>query len=531
MIDLTQCAVGVDLGDRKSLGCVYALGTVMAWFEFEMTPEGVREAFEGKGYAKVAMEAGAQSGWVTRLLRTLGYAPMVANPRKLKAISANERKSDRNDALLLAKLVGADASLLHPIEHRSEERALALTVLGARDAAVGGRTRLINTIRSMAKGMGHRLKRGSAEGFVHRAAEVPAALAPAVTGLFAVLGTLNEQIAAYDAQLERMVEETFPEAQRPKQIRGVGPVTALAFVLTLEDAKRFPNGRTAAAFLGLAPKRDQSGSIDRQLGISKTGSNLVRRLLVHCAQYILGPLGRDCDLRRWGHALAARGGRNGKKRAIVATARRLAVLMFRLWKSGDPWEPLHNVTAAEKRAAPAVPVAADTSVSGGATLQDTLFNVCSDVERPEPAVADDCASFLESAGNRPSRGIDCSAADSLDPSMHRATSGPSSSADRSVGNRTTAKTNPPVKAGAPGRKPKSGPTTTHATADGDRGGPLPGVGVAPAPGSGATRPARPPAPMEAPETGPALRSTHRRGGAPAPTRKPSRSGRIPDPAP
>ena len=411
MIDLTQCVVGVDLGDRKSVACVYRDGIVREWFEFPMTPEGVNTAFEGKNYKQVALEAGAQSGWVTRQLRTLGVEPVVANPRKLKAISANERKSDRNDALILAKLVWSDASLLCPIHHRSEETSLALTILRARDTAVSMRTGAINTVRSMAKGMGKRLKTGAAQGFAMREAEVPAALAPSVTGLFLILRTLNEEIAAYDEQLDTMIEETFPEAQKVQQIRGVGPVTALAFVLTLEDPARFPDGRTAAAFLGLVPRRDQSGNIDRQLGISKTGNNYLRRMLVQCAQYILGPLGRDCDLRRWGHTLMERGGKNAKKRTIVAVARKLAVLMYRLWKTGETWNPLHN------------------------SQPDALVVVAGD--RPEPAVSDDCAFRLEDTGDRESRRIDCSAADSSDPSMHRDPSGPTLSADRSVGQGTT----------------------------------------------------------------------------------------------
>ena len=264
--------------------------------------------------------------------------------------------------------------------------------------------------------MGVRLKRGSAEGFVKREAEVPPELAPAVAGLFVALRTLNDPISAYDKQLAEMLEDSFPEAKRVNQVRGVGPVTSLAFVLTLEDPSRYPNGRTAAAFLGLVPRRDPSGNIDRQLGISKTGSNLVRRLLVQCAQYILGPLGRDCDLRRWGHKRMERGGKNAKKRAIVAAARKLAVLLFRLWKTDERWHPLHNAQPG------------DASVAGE--------------ERPEPVVSDDCACFLEDAGDRGPRGIDCSSADGSDPSMHRAHPGPPASADRSVGHGTpsTAKT-------------------------------------------------------------------------------------------
>jgi transposase len=414
MLDLTQCVLGVDLGDRKSLACVYRDGAVVEWFEFAMKPDAVRTAFEGKGYKRVALEAGAQSGWVTRLLRELGHEPVVANPRKLKAISANERKSDRRDALILAKLVWSDPSLLYPVHQRSEERALALTVLRARDTAVVARTRLINTVRSMSKAMGVRLKRGSAQGFALREAEVPPALAPSVTGLFVVLRALNEQIAAYDAQLGAMIDTSFPEARRVLQIRGVGPVTALAFVLTLEDPALFADGRTAAAYLGLVPRRDQSGACDRQLAISKTGNNFLRRLLVQCAQYILGPLGQDCDLRRWGHALMARGGKNAKKRAIVAAARKLAVLMFRMWKHDERWNPLHNSQPD-----------ASTVVAEG---------------RPEPAVSDDCACCLEDAGDRAPRRLDCSSAGGSDPIMHRTPSGPSTSADRSVGQGTTSAT-------------------------------------------------------------------------------------------
>ena len=149
MNDYSTCTVGVDLGDRTSVACIYTPGVVVGWFEFPMTPEGVREAFEGKGFAKVAMEAGAQSGWVTRALRQPGFEPIVANPRKLKAISANERKSDRNDAHLLAKLATADATLLHPVHHRSEAREHAMAVMHARDSLVRERSRLIVKVRSM----------------------------------------------------------------------------------------------------------------------------------------------------------------------------------------------------------------------------------------------------------------------------------------------------------------------------------------------------------------------------------------------
>ena len=403
---------GVDLGDRVSEVCVYAQGVVIEQTQFVMTPECVRSFFGSRRFGKVAMEAGAQSAWVTRELRALGYEPLVANPRKLKAISSNERKCDRNDALLLAKLAAADASLLHPIHHRSAERADALAILRARDVAVVGRARLVHTIRSLAKSIGCRYpSSGTTEGFHRMEAATPPELVPAVTPLFAVIRTFNEQIKVYDAHLEAMFEDPFPEAKRLRQVNGVGPVTSLAFVLTLEDPKRFHNGRAAAAFLGLVPRRDQSGEVDRQLPISKTGNGMLRRLLVQCAQYILGPHGKDCDLRRWGQVLSERGGKNAKKRAITAVARRLAVLLFTLWKTGEVWEPLRNNKADEQ-------------------TPDSE-------RRPDIAVLDDCARHLGGAPDaNPAREIAAST-HSADPTMHQATTGPSKSADRSVERGTT----------------------------------------------------------------------------------------------
>lgn len=411
MNDYSNCTAGVDLGDTVSEVCVYAHGAVVERFSFRMDEASVRASFEGKRFGRVAMEAGAQSGWVTRLLRTLGYEPLVANPRKLKAISANERKSDRNDALLLARLAAADPALLHPIQHRGQAATDALTVLRARDAAVRARSSLIRTVRSMCKAHGTRLKKGAAEHFVLREAEVPDAIRPAVNGLFRILEVHNAQIGAYDAQLAEMARTTFPETQRLMQVWGVGAVTALAFVLVIDDPARFRSGRTVAAYLGLVPRMDQSGRGDPQLGISKTGNNFLRRLLVQCAQLMLTARGPDSDLRRWGHALYERGGNNAKKRAIVATARKLAVLLFRLWRSGDVWVPLHNSLRAE---------------GTGPTLAR------SDEERPNPSVHSDCEGDLGSASVRPHRASDCSADDTTNPSMHGPSGGPSTSADRSV---------------------------------------------------------------------------------------------------
>ncbi len=146
-------------------------------------------------------------------------------------------------------------------------------------------------------------------------------------------------------------EQSYPQVALLKQIKGVGTLIALTFLLTLEDPHRFRKSRDAGCYLGLQPGRRNSGQSQPQMHISKEGDPYLRTLLVQGAQHILGPFGPDCDLRRWGLKLAERGGRNGKKRAIVATARKLAVLLHHLWVSGDVYEPLHNSREAAMPAA------------------------------------------------------------------------------------------------------------------------------------------------------------------------------------
>jgi transposase len=161
-----------------------------------------------------------------------------------------------------------------------------------------------------------------------------------------LLADLTARIREFDRQIETLSKDKYPETLRIRQIRGVGPVTALAFVLTIEESSRFKKSRSVGPYLGLVPKRDQSGQTDKQLGITKAGNEYLRTLLVNCAQYMLGHFGEECDLKRFGEKLAARGGKNARKKAIVAMARKIAVLMHHLWKTGEDYKPLRNATKA-----------------------------------------------------------------------------------------------------------------------------------------------------------------------------------------
>jgi transposase len=171
---------------------------------------------------------------------------------------------------------------------------------------------------------------------------IPEALRPALRPILETIGSLTERIREYDRQLEIVCQGHYPETELLRQVEGVGVLTALTFVLTLEDPQRFAKSRIVGAYLGLVPARDQSGDRDPQKRISKEGDQMLRKLLVGSAHYILGPFGSDSDLRRHGEKIASRGAKNAKKRATVAVARKLSVLLHRLWVTGELYEPLYN---------------------------------------------------------------------------------------------------------------------------------------------------------------------------------------------
>jgi transposase len=167
-------------------------------------------------------------------------------------------------------------------------------------------------------------------------------LRDALNPLFEEIESLNQRIAEYDRRIEQMAKEVYPQVALLKQVKGVGTLIALAYVLTMDNPQRFRRSRDAGCFVGLRPGRRNSGRSQPQLHISKEGDVYLRTMLVQGAHYILGPFGEDSDLRRWGLKLAERGGKNAKKRAVVAVARKLAVLLHKLWVSGEVYEPLRN---------------------------------------------------------------------------------------------------------------------------------------------------------------------------------------------
>jgi transposase len=345
--------VGLDLGDGWSWYCVLdERGEVVFEHKLSTTPKALREVFGAMPQSRVALETGTHSPWISRLMKELGHEVIVAQASKVRLIGESRKKDDRLDARSLARLARVDPELLGPIQHRSARAQADLIMIRARAGLVRARTALINAARGLTKSYGERLQGcnpGNMDADKRKglSAELQLALEP----LLRAIESLSQQILDYNERIEQMARDGYPEVARLRQVKGVGTLIALTYVLTLEDPQRFTKSREAGCYVGLQPGRRNSGSSTPQLHISKEGDPYLRTLLVQGAQHILGPFGGDSDLRRWGLKLAERGGKNGKKRAVIAVARKLAVLLHRLWVSGEAYQPLRNSGAVELQAA------------------------------------------------------------------------------------------------------------------------------------------------------------------------------------
>jgi transposase len=339
-----KLTIGLDLGDRWSFYCVVdEAGQVILEQKLPTTSEALKQTFGKIPRSLIALETGTHSPWVSRLLSELGHEVIVAHAQKVQWITKSSRKDDRHDARTLARLARVDPELLGPVRHRSVKAQLHLTVIRARAELVSARTALVNAARGLVKSYGQRLpKCGTYQVSRELATALSAELRDVLEPLLKEIESLNERIKEYDGRMDKIAKEVYPEVSLLKQVKGVGTQIALTYVLTIEDPYRFAKSREVGCFLGLRPGRRNSGESEPQKGISKEGDRYLRTMMVQGAHYIRGPFGADSDLRRWGLKLAERGGKNAKKRAVVAVARKLAILLHRLWVGGEVYEPLRN---------------------------------------------------------------------------------------------------------------------------------------------------------------------------------------------
>jgi transposase len=336
--------IGMDVGDKVSHYCVLNReGEIVEEARVGSTKKALEQTFGALPHSRIALEAGTHSGWMSRLLHSLGHEVIVANARQLRLISESSRKDDRTDARTLARLARADPELLRPIRHRSEQAQQHLTVIRVRAALLEARTALINAARGLVKVFGERLPACDADYLGGKQLEpLPVELRTRLRPLVEEVESLTKKIQESNREIEQIAREHYPETGLLRQVSGVGPLIALTYVLTVDDPRRFAKSRDVGCYVGLRPKRSQSGESQPQLRITKEGDRYLRAMLVQGAHYILGWRGPDTDLRRWGLHLAARGGKSAKKRAIVAVARKLAVLLHKLWTTGEVYEPLRQ---------------------------------------------------------------------------------------------------------------------------------------------------------------------------------------------
>lgn len=344
--------IGIDLGDKTSRYCVLnAAGAVVEEGSCPTTQKGMAERFAGMPDCRIAIEVGTHSRWVSQALSKYGHEVIVANARQVKLISESSRKNDKLDAQMLARLARVDPQLLRPIRHRSEEAQRDLLVIRVRAALLEARTALVNTARGLTKAAGERLRSCDADQMgTARLEEVPAELREALKPLLEQVESLTKKIKECDDKIEQVAGDRYPETQLLRQISGVGPLTALTFILTIEDKQRFRKSRDVGCFVGLRPKQSESGERQPELRITKEGDVYLRKLLVQAAHCVMARRAPDTDLKRWGTKLAGRGGKNAKKRALVAVARKLAILLHHLWVNGEVYEPLRNSRAAAQAA-------------------------------------------------------------------------------------------------------------------------------------------------------------------------------------
>jgi transposase len=349
-----KLTVGIDIGDRGSHYCIVGPNSATL-IEGKLATTRADLDLTFKGFAKtttIAMEAGTHSPWISRYLESIGFKDViVANPRRLALISQTKRKNDDVDAEKLAMLGHTNARLLYPIRHRGERAQADLAHIRGRAALVQLRTAAINTARGQAKSFGYVLESCDADAVkAEMADKLPAAFRDSVKGLLETAAQITGQIKAADQRIHQNAQR-YPEISSLTEIWGVGELTALAFVLTVDDKERFEKSRAVGPYLGMVPGQDQSGQTNRLQRITKEGDRMLRWLLVQCAHCILRQDAPDSDLKRWGlkklDDQIQCGKKPNKKKVLVAVARKLAVLMHRLWANGDVYDPLYNARQQE----------------------------------------------------------------------------------------------------------------------------------------------------------------------------------------
>jgi transposase len=330
---------GLDLGKKSSHFCVVnekrrviEAGTV------RNRVDTLFAVFGDLPPMRVVIEASTKAFWVADRLRDFGHEPVVVDPGRTKAIGAARIKHDKLDARVLAELCAAD--LLAEVDQPSEEQRWARMPVVVRDGLVKSRVKLVTMVRSLLDSEGIELKNCATDAFVDAVTDVsdklPEAIWKAVAPALTAIHMLTEQIEDSSNMLEEAVSKD-EDAQLLMTAPGVGPIVALCYLMALRDPSRFASGRTVGAYLGLVPSLYQSGETYRRGRITKRGNRQARWALTVAANAILRPTTtRHSALREWGLTLVKR---IGRRKAVTAVARKLASVLWSMWRNRKPFEP------------------------------------------------------------------------------------------------------------------------------------------------------------------------------------------------
>ncbi len=351
----SDIVVGIDLSDQASHWSALDRTTgETRRGVVPMTPQAIRACFGEMQVGTIVIEAGTHSHWVCRELRAMGHRAFVVPADVLRQGSGKRRRrNDAKDADGLRDIAGdIGGRRVKTLWQRPEAYQRDLMLMRLRDAAVGARATLSTVVRSSVKQIGERIRKCDVEYLPKHAREdLGAETLTLVEPLLTQIEELNRTVAQYDVQVEAYLARR-PESARLLSIRGIGPVTVGVVMAIAGDPWRFRRHGDFSAYVGLVPREDQSGEHDPQLGITKAGDRLPRKVLTECAQRWLGKQGMDCALRRWALALAGDGKNKIRKRkAVIALARKLAELLLLLWRSGADYDPWHGVTPPDAEAA------------------------------------------------------------------------------------------------------------------------------------------------------------------------------------
>jgi len=330
--------IGMDVHTKESQICILTEAGELIERRVHTEPQRFAAVLGDRPRARILLEASTDSEWVARCLEALDHEVIVADPNfaPMYATRTRKIKTDRRDARALAEacLLGA----YRPAHRLSDAQRHVRGRLLVRDALVRTRTRYISLIRALLRQHGYRVPSGSAEAFPRRvlAMSLPGRLLSQIAPLLAVMRHVNRQLVYSDQVIEEITTHD-ERVQRLRSVPSIGPVTAAAFVATIDDVRRFRRAHEVEAYLGLVPRELSSGESQRRGRITKAGHARTRWLLIHAAVSILRRRPPEAEaLRTWALHIAAR---RGKPMATVALARRLAGILYALLRDGSVFDP------------------------------------------------------------------------------------------------------------------------------------------------------------------------------------------------